>query len=73
MFIIIPDHRSKTHEYLIGENELPFTREIKLNKKSYFIISFNNYQKKPLTKSYSTKNALKLSNIEIRDLIQFPE
>ena len=63
----------KMHEHLIGENELPFTREIKLNKQSHYIISFNNYQKKPLAKSYSTKNSLQLSNSEIKELIKFPE
>ena len=58
-------------EYLIGEDELKYAREIKIQNKKYFIIDFNEISKKPLKKIVSSQNAKRLSQSEIEKIIQF--
>ena len=70
---IKPRKGDKIHEYLIGDNETQFTKKIIIKSKIHYIISFNELQKKPLLKSYSTKNSLKLNKEEINHLIRYPD
>tara|TARA_Y100000389_G_scaffold199308_1_gene237451 strand:+ start:56 stop:1009 length:954 start_codon:yes stop_codon:yes gene_type:complete len=58
-------------EYLIGEDELKFAKEMKIKKKNYFVIDFNEMSKKPLRKLISSQNAKKLSQSEIEKIIKF--
>jgi UDP-N-acetylglucosamine 4,6-dehydratase len=58
-------------EFLIGEDELKFAEEIKINKKKYFVIDFNQQTKKPLKKIVSSQNAKRLNNLEIEKIIKF--
>ena len=58
-------------EFLIGEDELKFAEEIKINKKRYFVIDFNQQSKKPLKKIVSSQNAKRLNNLEIEKIIKF--
>ena len=59
----------KDDEYLISENEIPYTKEINLDKKIHFLISFNKKVKNSIKYTYSTKNADKLSSNEIKKLL----
>lgn len=59
----------RVDEYLIGENELKYAYEKKIGKIKYFVIDFNNLSKKPLKKIISSENAKKLTNIEIKNII----
>ncbi len=59
-------------EYLIGELELPHTKEILLNEIVHYLISFNEIVDNPLTFSLSSKNADKLSKDEIIKIIENP-
>ena len=58
-------------EYLIGEDELKYTKEIKIKNKRYFVIDFNEISNKPLKKIISSQNAKRLSQFEIEKIIQF--
>ena len=58
-------------EYLIGEDELKYTQELKIKNKKYYIIDFNNLPKKPLKKIVSSANAKRLSQSEIEKIIKF--
>jgi len=58
-------------EYLIGEDELKYTHELKIKDKKYYIIDFNKISKKPLKKVISSANAKRLSTSEIEKIIQF--
>ena len=58
-------------EYLIGEDELKYTQELKIKNKKYYIINFNNLSKKPLKKIVSSANAKRLSQSEIEKIIKF--
>ena len=58
-------------EYLIGQNELEFTTIIYKNNKIYYLIDFEKKSKKPLKKIVSSKNAQKLNNKEILEIIDF--
>ena len=58
-------------EYLIGEDELKYTQELKIKNKKYYIIDFNNLSKKPLKKIVSSANAKRLSQSEIEKIIKF--
>ena len=59
-------------EYLVGEIELPFTREIYYNGIRHFLISFNKRVDKPLREVVATFNAPKLTEEEILKLITNP-
>ena len=58
-------------EYLIGEDELKYTQELKIKDKKYYKIDFNKLSKKPLKKIVSSANAKRLSSSEIEKIIQF--
>jgi len=58
-------------EYLIGLNELNYTSKITKNKKTFYIIDFDNKSKKPINKIISSKNATKLNIKEISEIIDF--
>ena len=57
-------------EYLIGKNEINNTDIIFSNKKKYYVIDFNSSNKKHLTDIVSSKNAKKLTNKEIFELLK---
>lgn len=56
-------------EYLISENELNFTKKIKEKNKTYFVIDFNKSIKKTIKQIISSGNAEKLSQNEIKKII----
>ena len=58
-------------EYLIGEDELKYTKTLNIKNKKYFIIDFNQMSKKPLNKIVSSQNAKRLSQSEIEKIIKF--
>jgi len=59
-------------EYLIGELELPYTREIIYNNITHYLISFNEKVKKPIAFGLSSANTDKLTPEEIRNIITNP-
>jgi FlaA1/EpsC-like NDP-sugar epimerase len=59
-------------EYLIGEAELPFTREIVLDGLAHYLISFNEKVPEPVAFGLSSANTDKLSDDEILHLIDNP-
>jgi FlaA1/EpsC-like NDP-sugar epimerase len=58
-------------EYLIGEDELKYTKTLNIKNKKYFIIDFKQISKKPLKKIVSSQNAKRLSQSEIEKIIKF--
>ena len=56
-------------EYLIGEDELKYTQELKIKNKKYYVIDFNKQSKKPLKKVVSSANAKRLSESEIEKIV----
>ena len=58
-------------EYLIGEDELKYTQELKIKNKKYYVIDFNKQSKKPLKKVVSSANAKRLSESEIEKIVRF--
>ena len=59
-------------EYLIGELELPYTREITYNQKTHYLISFNEKVNNPIKGILSSANAERLNEDEIINLISQP-
>lgn len=59
----------KIDEVLVGDIELPFTEEIKINDKKYYLLKFNQRTKKPIKKIVSSENAERLNKEEIKNLI----
>jgi UDP-N-acetylglucosamine 4,6-dehydratase len=59
-------------EYLIGELELPYTREIVYNEIMHYLISFNEKAEKPLHEGLSSANTERLTDSEILQLISNP-
>tara|TARA_Y100000590_G_C15732621_1_gene1017552 strand:+ start:1939 stop:2877 length:939 start_codon:yes stop_codon:yes gene_type:complete len=60
----------KDDEYLIGEIEKDYTSEVIIEDDSFFLLDFYIKSKKPISDSYSTQNAEKLSLDEIIELIK---
>ena len=58
-------------EYLIGEDELKYAKEMKIKNRKYFVIDFNNLLKKPLEGIVSSENAKRLAQSEIEKIIKF--
>ena len=58
-------------EFLIGEDELRYAKNMKIKNKKYYVIDFNEMSKKPLKKIVSSQNAKRLSQSEIEKIIQF--
>ncbi len=59
-------------EFLIGEAELPFTRELEIDGITHYLISFNEKEEKSLASGLSSSNTDKLSDEEILALIENP-
>jgi FlaA1/EpsC-like NDP-sugar epimerase len=59
-------------EYLIGELELPHTREIVYNEIMHYLISFNEKVSTPVKEGLSSANTERLSDQEILALISNP-
>jgi len=59
-------------EYLIGELEIPFTRETIINNITHYIISFNEKVEKPVIIALSSANTEKLTDDEILNIISNP-
>jgi UDP-N-acetylglucosamine 4,6-dehydratase/5-epimerase len=56
-------------EFLIGEIELPYTREIEYDGIEHYIISFNEKAECPPKAGLSSANAQRLTQVEMLDLI----
>jgi UDP-N-acetylglucosamine 4,6-dehydratase/5-epimerase len=59
-------------EFLVGEQELPYTRELVLNQVRHFLISFNEKVEEPVAIGLSSANAIRLTEAEIVTLISNP-
>jgi UDP-N-acetylglucosamine 4,6-dehydratase/5-epimerase len=59
-------------EFLFGEQELPYTRVQKLNGILHYVISFNHAVEDPVSEVLSSANAPRLTDDEIRSLINNP-
>lgn len=59
-------------EYLIGELELPFTRELQYNGITHYLISFNEKVDNPISVGLSSDNTEKLTEEEILAIIENP-
>jgi len=56
-------------EFLIGDLELPYTREMIFNDIKHYLISFNEKATEPITVGLSSSNTEKLNDAEIFELI----
>jgi len=59
----------RNDEFLVGDIELPYAREIMYNGIRHFLLSFNEKVTKPLPQIFSSANATRLSDKEILELI----
>ena len=59
----------RVDEYLIGETELNYSKEIYFNKKKYFLIDQDINKINPIKKIVSSLNAKKLSENEIKNIL----
>ena len=59
-------------EFLIGDLELPYTKEVDYNGVTHYIISFNEKVKKPISFGLSSANTDKLTDKEILEIINNP-
>lgn len=59
----------KIDEVLVGDIELPYTEEIKIDNKDYYLLKFNQRATNPLTKVVSSENAPRLNSEELKKLI----
>lgn len=59
-------------EFLIGDLELPYTKEVEYNNITHYIISFNDKVKNPVSFGLSSANTDKLTDKEILDIINNP-
>lgn len=59
-------------EFLFGEQELPYTRAQEYDGITHYIISFNQRVREPVSKVLSSANAERLTDDEIRTLINNP-
>jgi len=62
----------RNDEFLIGELELPYTKEIMINNIVHYLISFNEKVSEPVSLGLSSKNTEKLSKEEIINIIENP-
>jgi FlaA1/EpsC-like NDP-sugar epimerase len=58
-------------EYLIGEEELKYTVEKKINNIKHYIIDFSKTDKNSIKKIVSSSTAKKLSNFDISKILEF--
>ena len=59
----------RNDEFLIGELELPYTKELQINGINHYLISFNEKVSNPLPSILSSENAEKLTNEEILEIL----
>lgn len=57
-------------EYLISESELPYCENININSKKHFLLSPNQKTEYPLTTSFNSENAQRLTKNEIISLLK---
>lgn len=69
---IAPRPGDYVDEQLFGEVEIPFTTEIDLDGMVHFLISMHERAERPVDRVVDSKNAERLSEAEILDLIQNP-
>ncbi len=62
----------RDEEFLIGEQELPYTREQVYDGILHYVISFNQRVDKPVAKILSSGNTTRLTDDEIRAIINNP-
>jgi UDP-N-acetylglucosamine 4,6-dehydratase/5-epimerase len=62
----------RDEEFLIGDQELPYTSTLEYNNIPHYLISFNQKAEKPISKILSSGNAERLSEAEILTLIKNP-
>lgn len=62
----------RNEEFLIGEQELPYTEERIYNGITHYVISFNNKVKNPVARILSSGNTERLTEQEIKLLINHP-
>ncbi len=62
----------RNEEFLVGDQELPYTTTALFNNIKHYIISFNQKAPQPLPEVLSSRNAERLSEDEIRSLINNP-
>jgi hypothetical protein len=62
----------RDEEYLIGEQELPYTQELLYQNIPHYVISFNQRVERPLSGLISSGNTERLNDDEIRALINNP-
>ncbi len=62
----------RNDEYLIGDLELPYTKEITYNGILHYLISFNDKCEVPLKEGLSSANTERLTDTEILNLITNP-
>jgi FlaA1/EpsC-like NDP-sugar epimerase len=62
----------RNEEFLIGEQELPYTKEVTYNGIKHYVISFNQKVDTPINNVLSSSTAKRLTESEIRDLINNP-
>ncbi len=69
----IPGRPGERHEEtLIGELELPFTREVEFNGIKHYVISFNQLSAKPPRECLSAGTTARLTNEEILQIVNNP-
>ncbi|NOT74596.1 MAG: polysaccharide biosynthesis protein [Cyclobacteriaceae bacterium] len=59
-------------EFLIGDQEIPFTQELNFSGVRHFLLSFNEKVASPVTVALSSENANRLTEKEIEQLISNP-
>ncbi|MCA1601101.1 MAG: polysaccharide biosynthesis protein, partial [Acidobacteria bacterium] len=62
----------RPHEYLIGEPELPHTREVEFGSVPHFIIKFNEPVARALPAPFCSSDAPRLTEAEMLDIINHP-
>jgi len=62
----------RPHEYMIGEPELPYTYEVYFNGTKHYVTDFKHRASQPLAAVPNSKDAERLSETEILDLINNP-
>jgi len=62
----------RNDEFLIGDLELPYTREMSINGVTHYVISFNQKAQNPISFGLSSANAERLSKQEILAIIDNP-
>jgi UDP-N-acetylglucosamine 4,6-dehydratase len=62
----------RLEEFLIGEPELEFTEEIMYDDIKHYVLSFNDKPKNPITEVLSSRTAERLTEEEIKNIINNP-